>query len=1298
MKKSTVNLILIIFLSFSAFAKTNNALKKNKQISLNLVNIPLEQVLIKIEALTDYNFFYANNILDLNRLVTLKAKNNSITQILSKIFYTKELTFKIINKQIVINKKLPKKIIYGKVVNKITEEAIPNCSIVYGSGQQGTSTNSNGEFIIKIDSLPLKLTISHINFEKKTINVTNYSEENITLELLPLTNILDEVTINSKTKRDQYAIDLAKKAYEKSKTLTSKNKYGKAYYRQKSKNGDRYSELSEIIYDVRFNNNGIKNWEIIEGRYALKDRSINNKNYTYFSKIIKLLQPYTEDLIFPLNENLEILYNIKVIDAYKSKEGKIIVLYFKAKKDFKKLPIIDAEVYINEKTLEVLKISGDISKDNLNFVKITEKNAYKKKHSISYEMAYKKDETNGLVIDYIKINQEFDYYKDDKFKTHVSSNSNLTFFEYYNPVKRRKLGKNFRRRSSDWENIDKVGYNKAFWENNPIIKRTPIEKNVIEDFEKNNAFESIFINSRGQIDLIQSKISNSKYIEELDKKMLTNKNDNIIEKIYLHTNKDVVVSGKNLWFSIYNSISYNTINDIGSELVYVDLIDSNNKISASQTYQINKGSGSGSINIPENLQSGTYVLRAYTNWMRNFKSDYFFHKKIKILNPQKTTTNTIAKNDSIDLQFFPEGGHAIVNLPNKIAFKAIDSNGEGKDITGKIINNKGKHVTNFKSKENGGGSFFIIPKKGETYKAIINNGLEFLIPNIKEEGYALFVNNLNDNSINIKVRASKQLISKPFYVIGHMQNQKFFQGKFNFTTKTNLNIEIPKNKLPSGVFTITILGENKKAWAERVVFINNQNELIITTKLDKKVFKKKEKLTLNIHINDKEGKPVSTNFSVAINDANQLSKNINSKNILTHLLLESDVQGHIKTPYQYFKDNNRNTKSRLDLIMLTHGWRKIKWAKKNTDKKFTFSSGFTLSGYIKDKNGNLIKNDTFNIIAKSEELFNNYQLKTDGKGYFSIQNLKHKGHTELKLIPSKKNKNNTFNFVLDDRRAQSFLPKAGFKFKKKTLNTIAERKYLMNELNNNSIFSLDEKSISLDEVNIVGKSKKNKPKPTPSVYGIRPSHTVIPTDMHASSSVIDLLYGVAGVRVNKIGHEYLISIRNSPTPLFIIDGILLVNPPLNNSPAPGPITNKNLEGTPELIYALDANSIEKIEVLNVSRAAIFGNRGANGAILIYTKKGYAHLNNKKKTEPKYFTTGNSIEKEFYSPKYSIDPEKLKIPDYRTSLYWNPSVKTDKDGNAKVTFYNSDVTKNIQIVIEALSEFGNPGINITTLGK
>jgi hypothetical protein len=68
--------------------------------------------------------------------------------------------------------------------------------------------------------------------------------------------------------------------------------------------------------------------------------------------------------------------------------------------------------------------------------------------------------------------------------------------------------------------------------------------------------------------------------------------------------------------------------------------------------------------------------------------------------------------------------------------------------------------------------------------------------------------------------------------------------------------------------------------------------------------------------------------------------------------------------------------------------------------------------------------------------------------------------------------------------------------------------------------------------------------------------------------------------------------------------------------------------------------------------------------------------------------GYSPVKEFYSPNYSELPP---VSDYRRTLYWNSSVATDKNGRAKVTFYNNSSCKNFSINAETVTPQGAIGI-------
>ncbi|MBQ8629731.1 MAG: hypothetical protein IJ421_09705, partial [Prevotella sp.] len=92
-----------------------------------------------------------------------------------------------------------------------------------------------------------------------------------------------------------------------------------------------------------------------------------------------------------------------------------------------------------------------------------------------------------------------------------------------------------------------------------------------------------------------------------------------------------------------------------------------------------------------------------------------------------------------------------------------------------------------------------------------------------------------------------------------------------------------------------------------------------------------------------------------------------------------------------------------------------------------------------------------------------------------------------------------------------------------------------------------------------------------------------------------------------------------------------------------------------------------------------------GATFIFTKiPDYGSPLSMKSITPK----GYKPELEFYSPQYPAKDKSIYTrPDHRTTLYWNPRVKTDSEGKASVSFYSSDVSKKYLVTVEGISENG-----------
>lgn len=129
-----------------------------------------------------------------------------------------------------------------------------------------------------------------------------------------------------------------------------------------------------------------------------------------------------------------------------------------------------------------------------------------------------------------------------------------------------------------------------------------------------------------------------KKLSPFEKKLIANLTAQVRElqqeKVYLHTDKSVYVVGDKLWFRAYQVHAAGMFPMIYSNYVYVDLIDQRDSLIRRVKVVHRDSCFYGQIDIPKDLQQGDYCLRAFTYYMQNIGEDYFFKKKIRIINPK----------------------------------------------------------------------------------------------------------------------------------------------------------------------------------------------------------------------------------------------------------------------------------------------------------------------------------------------------------------------------------------------------------------------------------------------------------------------------------------------------------------------------------------------------------------------------------------------------------------------------------------------------------------------------------------
>jgi hypothetical protein len=116
-----------------------------------------------------------------------------------------------------------------------------------------------------------------------------------------------------------------------------------------------------------------------------------------------------------------------------------------------------------------------------------------------------------------------------------------------------------------------------------------------------------------------------------------------VEKVHLHLDKPYYTAGDDIWFKAYVITGALHRLQPDSGILNVELIDGQDSIKQSLKLQLKNGLAYGDFALPDTLHEGNYRIRAYTQYMQNYGSEYIFDKAISIGNviTNKVFTKTV---------------------------------------------------------------------------------------------------------------------------------------------------------------------------------------------------------------------------------------------------------------------------------------------------------------------------------------------------------------------------------------------------------------------------------------------------------------------------------------------------------------------------------------------------------------------------------------------------------------------------------------------------------------------------------
>jgi hypothetical protein len=413
------------------------------------------------------------------------------------------------------------------------------------------------------------------------------------------------------------------------------------------------------------------------------------------------------------------------------------------------------------------------------------------------------------------------------------------------------------------------------------------------------------------------------------------------ELAYIQTSKDIYETGEDLWFKVYLlDAQYLNPSDL-SKTLYLQLINEmSNKAVWQEKYEIQNGFANGQVYLENDLPEGEYLLEAFTpNSFFNDTTQFYAVRRINIktdinsLIPYEVKTDKAPQDEKagkIQFTTFPEGGNLVSGLQSNLAFKAVNPYGEPVDVKGTLFQDSNPMIE-FKSGHAGMGSFSFTPYADKKYFIRLTEpetDTIFLLPEIHPAGMIFLLTGRDEGSLSFKVSQSPGL--NPEDVFLRVQCRGEVYGMTTATLNKELKIKVPLAGLPQGIAEITLFNGSLEAVAERLVYINRDQKLNITTELSKDIYETRGKATLKIRVKDENGLPVVANLGITVFD--KIFQNpLDSNNILAHFYLSTQLKGRIYNPSYYFT-KGKDREDALDLLMLTQGWRKYVWNEDNLKK------------------------------------------------------------------------------------------------------------------------------------------------------------------------------------------------------------------------------------------------------------------------------------------------------------------------------------------------------------------------------
>ena len=812
------------------------------------------------------------------------------------------------------------------------------------------------------------------------------------------------------------------------------------------------------------------------------------------------------------------------------------------------------------------------------------------------------------------------------------------------------------------------------------------------------------------------------------------------EKVHLHFDNTSYYQGDTIWFKAYVVDAATLQPSRISRPLYVELVDQLGNVKERQIVRLENGEGQGQISLVNAFFTGYYEVRAYTKWMLAFSDDpqYFsrvfpiYRKRLSQDEPRSIARynmdksmkqRPVEKQKGLSVRFYPEGGQLVEGLSSVVGIEVMDRDSGWLDISGVLVAADGRELATVATIHDGMGTFLYRPegKPAQVVFQVDGKKRSFTLPAAQPRGYVMQVSSRAE-SFDIQVSRSAGMADEPMALFIFSQGIPQSYVPVDFGQGDTKRLKVLTDDLPAGIVRFSLVNADGQPLADRFGYVYPGQLPQLQGEVDGDLFRPYQAVPARLKLVGADGQPLrDATVSVSVRDGIESDFQNYGDNIMTDLLLTSDLKGYIHQPGFYFVNKSAARRKLLDNLLLIRGWRRYDieeaFGTKTFQPKYLPEDQLTLYGQVRSM---LMNREQANlgvtILSQNDSVPFAGVTTTDSLGYFSVPLDDFYGTFES-LIQTKKegkqfNRNTRVSLF---RTFEPPLRPLDFDELNPTWDNVGDTLVLAQQLDSMANLGTEYYGAQvLDEVVVKGKHRGNLLKETEAferdiltfydihqiVERLRDEGKFVPDDFG------DLLYHLNPEKINREGNTYGVADIK-----FSINGKLIGQEFINKGTMDMIETAmfyNDLQGRDSYAYSSGSYRVtekqaddfftnSRTEAQDTTDYTMLNEKYVRCELTMKPRfdinKNYKPTHGIRHTD----IQGYNAPTEFYAPEYPDG-----VPDYpedrRRTLFWSPGLKTDADGTITLDFYNSFNPTYVTVSAETIVDGQPAALTVTSFGQ